>query len=165
MAKNNQGVTLVELIVVIIIIGILAGGTMVGIKSLDSGNTRSTMERIDALLDYTRLLNMSKENDYKLVINQEGGVFQAIIQSTTESGTETVLTEKLKLKAGNITYTSSLGSFSIAGVYSLKIGYTKNAGRIIIYPDEGEIKSITISGGSRSYTIQLVTATGKHYLK
>lgn len=157
-----------ELIVVLSIISILAVGTLIGIRSIDSENTRSTTQRISALLDYVRILNMSQENDYVLVIQWNGNNFTAVVQYKDQNTLSDVIirTEQLKLKDGDISYINSLNaSFSVVSGKVLVLGYTKDSGSIKADPDDGNIKSITISGGGRSYTIRLVTATGKHYIE
>ncbi len=163
LSKDNQGVTLVELIIVMLIISILAVGTVIGIRSLDSGKTKSTTERIGALLDYVRVLNMSKDKTYYLVIKKEEQAFTAYIQYD-EGGRQNLLTEALKLKNGEIKYTSHIGEAVVgADTGSLEISFSKEGS--IPVGSGGEINSIQISGGGRSRTIHLVAATGKHYIE
>ena len=163
MRKDNRGVTLVELIVVMLIISILAGGTVIAVGSLDSGNTKSTVERIGALLDYVRVLNMSKDRTYYLVVKKEGEVFTAFVQYD-DGGRQNLLTETLKLKNGEIKYSTDMGEETVgADVSSLELSFSKEGS--IPAGSGGEIKSILISGGGHSRIIHLVAATGKHYIE
>ncbi len=174
--KNNQGVTLIELIIVMLIISVLAGGAFFGIHSLDSGNTQSTAKKIDALLSYVRVQNMSKSYTYYLQIEETGGAFAANVVEDQGGGVQKkILTEKLKLSNGNITYTAvdslnNTTNYQIESGRILELSFTKDAGSIktgvdSVDPTGGDIKTITISAAGRNYTIRLVTTTGKHYIE
>lgn len=172
MIKNNQGVTLVELIVVILIMGILAGTAMIGMKSIDAGNAQSTVNRVSALLDYVQVENMSKDKTYYLVIEKSGSSYIAKVQYDQSGTRKDVLTEKLKLKDGAVTYYTNAGAAETAYTVddiavpsvTLEISYNKGSGDFHI-GSSGEIKRIVISAAGRTHTIYLVTATGKHYIE
>ena len=174
--KNNQGFTLIELIVVLIIIGILGGSAMLSIRSLDAGNAQSSVKRISAMLDFVRVQNMSKTQAYYLLIEKEDDSFVAKVQYDNSGTRKDVLTEKLKLKNGTITYYSkdaspevsyTVGDYNVALATNvvLEISYNKGSGDFHVGSDGRDIKRIVITGGDRSYTIYLVKATGKHYIE
>lgn len=169
--KNNQGVTLIELIIVMLIMSVLAGAAIFGIRSLDSGNVRSTVKRIDTLIDYVRVENMSKFDTYYLEIEKKGGPFTAKVLKKDQSGNMSeVLSEELKLTGGTITYVCSNGTseteYAINEVppVILTISNYKSCGGFQPVMG-GEIRRIVISAAGHTYTIGLVSETGKHYIK
>lgn len=170
MMKDNQGVTLIELIVVILIMGVLAGGAAIGVRSLDAGNVQSTVERVSALLDYVRIENMSKDKTYYLVIEKVDESYFAKVQYLDGVVRKDVLTEPLKLKDGTVTYYCEEGSSELpytvgegaAPGVKLEISYNKGSGDFN-FGSSGKIKRVVIRAASRNYTIYLVAATGKHY--
>ena len=173
MRKDNQGVTLIELIVVIIILGILAGGAFLGIRSLDSGNVQSSVKRIDALLDYVRVQNMSKDKTYYLLLEEVSGDYFARVQYPEDSSMVEVLSERLKLKNGTITFFSetSTGAESektidsdVTPAVTMQLSFRKESGALEAGSD-GYVRRIVVSSAGRTYTIYLVKATGKHYIE
>jgi prepilin-type N-terminal cleavage/methylation domain-containing protein len=167
--KNNQGVTLVELIIVILIISILSGATIFGIRSLDSGNAQSTVKRINALLNLVRVENMSKDKPYYLVIEKVSDTYYATVQQPDGSNRKNILKEKLKLRDGVISYQSSNSMSTITRTVEapvvLEVSYLKDTGAIRADGEGRFINSIDINTTGKSYTIFLISATGKHYIE
>jgi prepilin-type N-terminal cleavage/methylation domain-containing protein len=180
--KDNQGVTLIELIVVMLMIGILSGGAFLGLRLLDSGNTGNAAKRIGASLDYTRILNMSKDKAYYMTIEQNADSFIARIYYEEKDSVTGIITEhdvkveNLKLKNGSIKYTTSTGAgereYQVEASVKLMLSYNKATGAIMTYDSmthdlllTEDVKSVTINAGGHTDTILLVTATGKHYME
>jgi hypothetical protein len=172
--------------VVLVIIGIIAGGATIGIKNLDSGNATASVKRINALIDYVRVQNMSKDKSYYLVLKEESGAFYAEVQYDVGSVgiRKIVLKERLKLKNGSITYVCNPGgdpaadkSFTVysnaISSVSLELSFIKESGALTKILEPGAsigseltyVKRIMVSAAGRSYTINLVAATGKHYIE
>ena len=175
---DNRGVTLVELIVVILIMGILSGSAVIGYRSLDSGNAKATVTRISALLDYVQVENMCMDKNYYLVIEKQGTSFTAKVQYEVSGVRTDILKETLKLKEGKITYYSQ-DSFlenryivddTTTPVRTLEISCLKASGAFRSKDMNGDgleedLKRIEITSAGRQFTIYLVTETGKHYIK
>lgn len=177
---DNRGVTLVELIVVVLIMGILSGSAVIGYRSLDSGNAKATVTRISALLDFVQVENMSMDKKYNLVIEKQGTSFVAKVQyEEVVSGRierKDLLKETLKLKEGKITYYAQVleDEYVVDNTttppVTLEISYLKTSGAFRSKDLDGDgvdddIKRIEITSSGRKFTIYLVTATGKHYIK
>lgn len=173
--KNNRGITLIELIIVMTIVGIIAIGSVTGYRMLNAGGAQSTVERIDAMLDYVQLENMTKKEPYYLIIEKRNGDYQLSV----ERGTERILSEKLELKeGGEITFQYGedptqylVSDVAVAGrniKEKLEICFSKNSGSFIPNraPDQKIVSRIGVSASStgRSYSIALVEITGKHYI-
>ncbi len=186
MKNDNQGVTLIEIIIILFIISVLAGGATIGIQNLDAGNALSSVKRINALLDYVRVQNMSKDKSYYLLLEEESGAFYAevVYDVGTVGITKSILKEKLKLKKGNITYICNPGTNPVADKSftvdadvspsnSLKLSFLKESGALEKIQEPGApagseltyIRRILVSAAGRTNTIYLVAATGKHYIE
>lgn len=170
--KDNQGFTLIELIVVILIIGVLAGGSIFGVSVLGFGSAKSSVERISAMLDYVQVENMTKSSTYYLVIEKGGSDYYLSVVR----GTDTISTEKLKLTRGEITFQvkDDPTQYLVSDVPvegrdrrdKLEVFFTKDTGGV------GENTLITekvlqigVSTSRSDYSIRLVEATGKHYIE
>jgi prepilin-type N-terminal cleavage/methylation domain-containing protein len=175
---DDRGVTLVELIVVILIMGVLSGSAVIGYRSLDSGNAKATVTRISALLDYVQVENMSMDKNYYLVIEKQGTSFVAKVQSEVSGVRTDLLKETLRLKEGQITYYSQdslienryIVDDTTTPARTLEVSYQKASGALRSEDMNGDglaedLKRIELTSSGRQFTIYLVTATGKHYIK
>ena len=158
---NQAGMTLVELIVVILILGILSAGTAVGINYANRMDSTSAGEKLVSLLERTRVYTISAEKGsdaVSLVLTKEGNTYYGILlNGTTEvdkvslgNGSLTIKVTK-KEASGDVTTDISLGDFTIS--------YEKANGAF-----SEEYKQIEINGTKTRY-IQLVHTTGRSYLK
>ncbi len=162
--RNNKGFTLIELIIVMAIVGILSVGSYFGANMLGLGSAKSTVSRINSMLDYVQVENMTKNKTYYLIISEAGGHYSLSVMA----GTQVISEEQLELVRGEIKYTTKDGATHlVSGVpapgVTAKICFKKDTGGVAT--NSGEvITRIEVSSAGSSYAIHLVEATGKHYI-
>ncbi|HKL79080.1 MAG TPA: prepilin-type N-terminal cleavage/methylation domain-containing protein [Mobilitalea sp.] len=170
--RDNRGFTLIELIVVMLIVGVLAIGSILGVKVLGFGSTQSTVKRIDSMLNYLQIENMTRSKPFYMIIEEADGKYFLSVQKDTIE----ISREELELVRGEITYVTKSGMTylvhenEITGrdtSKKLEITFKKDTGGVgenRATPPE-TITKIIVSTNSRSYTIRLVEVTGKHYIE
>lgn len=166
---NQAGMSLVELIVVILILGILSGGAAVGINYISRMDSTSAAEKLNSLLERTRVYTISAEKaggKVKLVLTKEGNhYFGVLMNGTAEVDKVSLGNGKLTIKATktvvnaegaeeDVTQEVTAGS---GGSY--EISYKKENGAF-----SESYKQIEINGSKTRY-IQLVHTTGRSILK
>lgn len=166
---NQAGMTLVELIVVILILGILSVGGAFGINYAGQMNSTSAAEKLVSLLERTRVYTISAEgtavvanpadNKVTLVLTKEGNTYYGkLLNGTTE-------VDRVALGNGSLSITATKEgttgdeSTTIDNSTSFTISYKKENGAFA-----DKYKTIVI-GGSKTKTIQLIHATGRSYVK
>lgn len=166
--KENRdfGYSLVELIVVISIMAIMTGLLSVGISLMFSRDAESVAKTIDDELTEVRMLSMSRDGNYELVINidastpsnnsvdikKDGSVFKNVKMKKNAS---------ITVSGGGLASTVTNGTVSI--VFDKGNGSVKT---INTNPSSGvcEILATSTRLSSKSSTVNLVTTTGRHYL-
>lgn len=172
--KNNRGITLIELIVVIAIISILSLGTALSVGLLGYGNAKSATGRIVTGLDSVRLENMTKKEQYYLVVYQKDKDYYLSIQTVKDSGRIITKEEKLDLKKGKISFKDTDGiHYHISSDVAegnvkdeLVVTFAKDTGGLMgnSLGDGEVIKTIYVECNRMEYIIHLVEATGKYYV-
>lgn len=162
--RDNRGLSLIELIVVIAILSIISVGAFSGIGMLSSWNVNKCAKGIDSALKKTKTTAMSKSNAELILSKSDGDYY---IESTEEQ----------KKKIGSepivITYTTTEGNtITIDGTNTLTLRFDRSSGA---YQRIGETSgtdvkdiyctSIILTRGSKQKVIELVYATGKHVVK
>ena len=160
---NQSGMTLVELIVVILILGILSAGAAVGVNYASQMNSTSAGEKLLSLLERTRVYTISAENaddpddKVKLVLTKDGDTYYGkLMHGSTE-------VDKVALGNGSLSITVTKGASNtvVNTGSSVEIAYKKANGA---FTDSCTYDSVVIVG-SKTRTIQLVHETGRSYLK
>lgn len=159
---NQAGMTLIELVVVILIVGILSAGAAVGINYASRMNSTSAGEKLVSLLERTRVYTLSANGSVKLVLTEESDTYYGILMNGTTE------VDKVALGNGNLTINvkqagAADGDPDVVTTISSGTPYE------IVYKKENgafadKYKQIEISGSETRY-VQLVYTTGRSYLK
>lgn len=172
--KDDHGFTLIELVLVVMLIGILSAGSIFGTRYLGFGSAKSTVERINAILDYVQVENMTKKESYYLIIRK---LASGNYQMSVETNGKVISSEELDLVRGEINYRVKEDSNRylvsndpvVGRVVSdkLEICFEKDSGglRTNRPPQAVTVTQIEVTSAGRTYTIRLVEITGKHYIE
>lgn len=150
--QNNAGMSLVEMIVVVLIIGILSAGAVVGFSFIRSMDASSAAEEVVSLLERTRLNTLSAEEDtVRLEIKKDGKNYYGTI---FKDGTEI---EKTTLGGNGLTL--DVSGFGEVGSTPVVFSFYKSNGAYQSTYDKIEIT------GAKTSVVYLVTATGRTYIE
>ena len=169
-SMNNQGYSLIELIIVLAIIAILTVFSFNSVTYMSYANSKKTVSEIDNYLSKVRLESMSKINkSYAVVLSKETDGYYIYCLSNT-SGVEideiskgTLVGNKKKIANKEVVVTykfiNGVEEFTLDSSNSLIIRYRGDSGAFA-----SEYSSITIKSGARVSILKLVKKTGKHYI-
>lgn len=173
--KDNRGITLIELIVVMLIMAILSIGATVSINLIGFGSSLSTAKRIKAGLEYVQLQNMSKAKSYYLVVDKIGSSYYLSVEEEQDDLSREVKSkEKLDLRNGTITFQNDDGSGTIytvgntaedGSLIKMEVKFSKDTGEVGQNSKGKIIKTITTTAAGETNIIQLVQTTGKVIIK
>ena len=150
---NQAGMSLVELVVVILIIGILSAGSGIGIAFFNRMNATSAAEKLASALERTRLLTISADTDrdIELVLDKEDREYYAIVK---EAGVETD-----RIKIGNTALTIKVEGIELTDTSVVTFSYNKSNGAF-----NSAYTNVVIEG-NQTKTVYLVNATGRCYIE
>lgn len=162
---DHRGMSLVEIIIVIAIIGIMAGSSFVMINNVKAANLKDTVETIDTSLNKLQMQTMSKAGNPFLYIYKLGdGYYLKILYEKLDvfdgskldaDGTK-VATNAVKIymdaEAPDKLVEDGGRFIRIAYRKSMEFSYTDN---------DTNVNSIVVTGIS-AYEIKLMSETGKH---
>lgn len=168
--KNDRGFTLIELIVVMLIMAILAVGSMAGFNLLRGRGAKDAAEQIMTVLDYVQIENMTKSKTYLMRIEEEDrDTYKLSVVVKSASGVENIeSTKTLSLKDGRIIFYNNSGSaIEVTGDDRLEVSFRKDTGGVKEYDLTSHltVTRIGVTASGRTSYIRLVTATGKHFLE
>ncbi len=160
MKYDNHGFTLIELVVVIAIMGILAGVAAISTSIIPASRAKSCASRINASLDRCRTGCLTHgENTYMtLSVNSDGKIEVAYYESADASNPDPA--DKAVLSSGGVTVTGG-GTALTASSAPIKIAFDRSSGALK-EPVKKTDYTLTVAGGGRPYTIHIVGATGSH---
>lgn len=156
---NQAGMSLLELVVVILIVGILAVGSAVGINYAGRMNSTSAAEKLSSMLERTRLYTISADDTVKLILSKEGDhYYGTIMKGSSEVDKESLGSQALTIAIKE----EGQADITVATGEEYEFSYKKENGA---FTDACTYSSVVITGGSKTRTVQLVHATGRCYLK
>ncbi len=158
--RNQNGITLVEIIIVIAIVGILASTAVMMIGHLHYADTQKVVKTLDSSLNELQVKTMSKTGDYYMyVYHLSDGYYVQILSENLPAFDASRLTTDGK-KLSNNTISICQDGVELPEDGYMKIAYTKQA---TFDTANTNVQTIQIDGVPE-YSIQLVYDTGKHFV-
>ena len=169
MWKNQRGMSLVEIIIVIAVAGILTGTSVMMFGHIRYANTQKVVETVDTALTRLRASTMSQEGRrYLYIYRLPDGCYMKLLDdgTVTQVGQSGGLDDDgTKLCGSNTEIFRSDGTL-IEDDEFIRVVYTK---RGLFGTGAGSVPGINTDSieirGSGTYTIHLVRETGRHYIE
>ena len=164
--RNEAGVTLIEIIIVLAIIGILASASVLLIGHLHYADTERVINNIDTSMNELQIKNISKaEQSYLYLYHLSDGYYMRILSDDLSGFDSSKLNgdgTKLSNNTIEIYGTDAGGSrVAIKGTANyIKVSYTKSGS---FDSSKTNVKEIAIEGTPQQ-TLTLVFDTGKHFI-
>lgn len=163
---DHKGFSLVEMIIVIAVMGILAGASLAMMGHIRYANTQKAAELISSELSKQQVRSMTKakaEKPYVYVYALSDGYYMRT--STTncsgfDSGVHNADGVKLCNFSTDIYSVTDSGEDKLDGSEVIKIVYNRSGS----FSTETNVTGIKIDG-TGTFNIKLITETGKHVVK
>lgn len=159
--KQNEGFSLVELIVVIAILAVLGAGAVMGVGMLGGWQMKECVSLLDGGLNETRTEALSKQTAYLTISCDENGSYYMEVTGRP--------IEKLAGDKITITYTTDAGEgeTAITTEQPLSLSYDRSSGAFLPMKDtDVYCTAICVRIGEEKCTsIKLVKSTGKHIIE
>lgn len=164
--KNNKGFTLVELVVVIALMGIIAGVSSTVISSVSKQELKDFTNNLDAMLCQTKIETMSGMPDPMLELAIIDGEYRATLYKNSSSTTP-IRVKSQYLGEDYLYCRYYKGDEDTNGEpyhEAIMFKYDRNTGELSISNSEITKLSVAMSekGEKGQYVIQFVPQTGYH---
>lgn len=168
MKQDNRGYSLVELIVIIAIVGILAGLSMVSIASVPQGQVKACTKELVYQLEHTRTNSLGYEGASLTLTMDADGVHTKC--SVTKKGVTTDETKTVGKAGIEIYYKIDGGALTLLEDDALTLTYDRSSGafkypKLTVGGSESTLDKyctdIIIKKGSYQRQISLIPLTGK----
>lgn len=168
MKKDQRGFSLVELIVVIAIIGVLAGGTVTLISHIQYANTQRAVQAVSDMLNRTRITSMSRQGpQYLYIYRLDDGYYMKVCDSVLDAYDDSKLgSGGIKICSDSISISMNLSGGSPVALQRrnqvIRVAYKRSGVLNTNIASGGSNADQIIFNGNGTFTIQIYANTGKH---
>lgn len=161
MMKNNKGVTLIELVIVVAILTVIVSASLIGFGFYSSYPAKQCANNLKTSLINGRIVALGK-NDYKIYIGKEtdGTVY---IREDIDSGSGMVTGEKIKIGDKSVTVKYYVGTdptpIVISNGNSISFSFKRETGGFDFGANPIITKIVVIK--QKTFTLKLSRFTGK----
>lgn len=161
--KDNNGITLVEVLIVVAILSIAVGMAGISVSLLYSRDSEHAAKTINTMLEKCRMNSLSREGNFTFELDTENT--ECVIMPDSD-------TEELPAR---VTYSlESEGGYDFSSNKVIEIAFDKSTGKVSGLKADGvsvDIKNVNLIrmnavnlSGKRA-SVVLIVATGKHYVE
>lgn len=163
--RDHKGITLVEIIIVIAILGILASTVVGMLGHLHYADTQKVVKTLDTSLDALQVKTMSKTGQFYMYVYKSGGNYYVrTLQKDLDIFDSSVLnTDGTRLCNDTISIwkvSAAEEKTEVKDMTYIKIAYTKSA----LFDTTNTNTDKIYIDGVPDYTLTLVKDTGKHFV-
>ena len=163
MRKDNRGISLVEIIMVLALMTVVAGALMYGIGLISGKPAQKCANKIVFSLDRHRTTAMGKvDTSYTLKTDSDDTII--LVESVKEAdGTVNVTTIPVGENTVEVTYNCG-GTVKNLKDEDLVLKFVRGSGAFAKQADGTYCTEIVVSKAGKVYTIELVPLTGKVHI-
>ncbi|MBQ8598368.1 MAG: type II secretion system protein [Lachnospiraceae bacterium] len=155
-ARNNKGISLVEILIVVAIMSLAVGGSGVGLSLAYSRDAEKCAKTIDAALENTRMLSMSQKGTFTMEIDLENNILYIRSSESSDPIEEEQLQRRVEISVP-----------ADASLTSVTVQFDKSTGKVLSMSGEsdGVLRITSENSNGKRATVVLVKGTGKHYVE
>lgn len=182
MKRNNKGLSLVEIVIVVAIMSVLAGLVSIGVGTVISKPAEECARKMDSVLKNARMTTMGKQNVWIEFSQSNAGDPIFVTEVIKEPGASSPKSKQTEIGKKGITATvvfvdSTTGattSKTLASCDKIVMSYSRATGGFnktevwsggAIDDNTKYVQSITITKGSMTKTLEFAYLTGKVLVK
>ena len=173
--NKNAGISLLEVIVVVAILGVLSGGVMLATGIGKWADASGAVNRIDSKMEQVKTLSMSKKDAlYLAMYKKDDGYYVCTTKEISPFSANSSEEEKIAGNQMEVEVTFADGSTARVEEKAVYFSFERASGAFLTcytainggtLMDQGLPQTIRASAKGRTSTIKMIPQTGKHYVE